>query len=62
MSQMDKLHENNIPEIIKGIDIFDDLEELGPFEMMTGKGWLEEANFYKSEDVWKVWKVRLLSM
>lgn len=42
----------------QGLNIFSDLPELEEFEMMTGKGWMDEGNFYFDEEDER-WKVRL---
>lgn len=43
----------------QGLSIFADLPALEPFEMMTGKGWMTEGNYFYDEEDGR-WKVRLL--
>ena len=44
-----------------GLSIFSDMPSLSPFEMMTGKGWMDEGNFYLDKEDQR-WKVRLKSI
>ena len=41
-----------------GLSIFADMPSLESFEMMTGKGWMDEGNFFYDDEEQK-WKVRL---
>ena len=45
-------------DLPQGLHIFTDLPSLEPYEMMTGKGWFDERNFYYDEEDGR-WKVRL---
>lgn len=42
----------------QGLSIFADMPKLEPFEMMTGKGWMDERNFFWDDEEQK-WKVRM---